>query len=233
MVWPPSKDVARAWVEEMVTELKRRDEALMVTLGFHQEDLEEDRVLGPDMAARFCDLVSMHVSPGHAQWSDGPLDVKVPLFLGLMTRWLADKNIIVGGLGLPTDPPRAALADSDREALGEVPLALEEEQAQNLRDVLELLRGHGFAGGMARCFSDYESSLWSKPPFDRRVHERFFGLFRWDGSSKPAANVIQQLSRERKGYDDPFWIDLNRQEFWTSPREHLARLYRHFKEMEN
>jgi endo-1,4-beta-mannosidase len=232
IVWPPSKDMGRAWVEEMVTELKRRDEVLPVTLGFHQEDLEEDRFLGPDEVARFCDLVSIHISPRHTQWSDGPLDAKVPLFLGLMTRWLADKDIIVGGLGLPTDPLHGLLADSDGEALGAVRLTSEEEQAQYLRDALELLRNHGFAGAMARCFSDYDPSLWSKPPFDRRVHERFFGLFRWDGSPKPAANVMQQLSREGKEGDDPFRIDLNRQEFWTAPREHLSRIYGHFKEMD-
>ena len=232
MVWPPSKDMARAWVEEMVTELKRRDEVLPVTLGFHQEDLEEDRFLGPDEVARFCDLVSIHISPRHTQWSDGPLDAKVPLFLGLMTRWLADKDIIVGGLGLPTDPLHGLLADSDGEALGAVRLTSEEEQAQYLRDALELLRNHGFAGAMARCFSDYDPSLWSKPPFDRRVHERFFGLFRWDGSPKPAADVMQQVPREGKEYEGPFRIDLNRQEFWTAPREHLSRIYGHFKEMD-
>jgi hypothetical protein len=215
-----------------VTELKRRDEVLPVTLGFHQEDLEEDRVLGPDEAARFCDLLSMHISPRHTQWSDGPLDAKVPLFLGLMTRWLADKDIIVGGLGRPTDPPHGVLADFDGEALGEVRLNSEGEQAQYLRDALELLRDHGFAGAMARCFSDYDPSLWSKPPFDRRVHERFFGLFRWDGSPKPAANVMQQLPREGKEYEGPFRIDLNRQEFWTAPREHLSRIYGHFMEMD-
>ncbi len=232
MLCPPSKDMASAWLEEMVTELKRQDENLPVTLGLHQVDLEEDRVLGPDGVALFCDLVSMHIFPGHAQWSDGPLDEKVPLFLGLMTRWLADRDIIVGELGLPTDSPLGVLSDSDREVLGELPLVSEEEGAQYLHDALELLRGHGFPGAMVRSFSDYDSSLWSQPPFDRRVHERFFGLFRWDGLPKRAANVIRQLPREREDFSAPLnWIDLDSPEFWSSPREHLARLYGRFKKM--
>lgn len=87
-------------------------------------------------------------------------------------------------------PPKGALTESDREALGEIPLASEEEEARFLHDALDLLRGHGLSGAIARSFSDCDPSLWSKTPFDRRVHERFLGLFRWDGSPKPAADVI-------------------------------------------
>ena len=48
-----------------------------------------------------------------------------------------------------------------------------------------------------------------------------------------AVNVIRQLPRERKDYSAPLnWIDLDRQEFWTAPREYLGRIYGRFKEME-
>lgn len=89
-------------------------------------------------------------------------------------------------------PLRGALTESDREALGEILLASEEEEARYLHDALDLLRGHGLSGAIARSFSDCDPSLCSKTPFDRRVHERFLGLFRWDGSPKSAADVIQQ-----------------------------------------
>jgi len=66
-------------------------------------------------------------------------------------------------------PPKGALTESDREALGEIPLASEEEEARYLHDALDLLRGHGLSGAIARSFLDCDPSLWSKTPFDRRV----------------------------------------------------------------
>lgn len=232
MVRPPSNDMARAWLEEMVTELKRRDERLPVTLGLHQGDLEENRLLGPEEAAGFCDVLSMHVYPGYATWSDGPLDEKVPLFLGLVTRWLGGKDIIMGELGHSTEPPKGTLGESGREAVGEIHLASEEEMSQYLQETLELLRGHGFPGAMARSFWDYDPWLWAKIPFDERVQECFCGLFRRDGSPKPAADVVQQFPRERKeSAGPPSWIDVDRTEFWASPREHLVRMYGRYREM--
>jgi hypothetical protein len=38
-----------------------------------------------------------------------------------------------------------------------------------LHDALDLLRGHGLSGAIARSFLDCDPSLWSKTPFDRRV----------------------------------------------------------------
>ena len=56
---PPSCKEALAWLEKMVSELKKRDESIPVTLGLHQEDLEENRKMGPKEAAAFCDFLSM------------------------------------------------------------------------------------------------------------------------------------------------------------------------------
>jgi endo-1,4-beta-mannosidase len=85
IIRPPSKDAARAWLEEMVLELKRYDSSLPVTLGLHQEDLEEEGTLGPAEAAPYCDILSMHAYPSDATWADDPLDAMVPLFLALLT----------------------------------------------------------------------------------------------------------------------------------------------------
>jgi hypothetical protein len=231
VVCPPSKDMARAWLEEMVTELKRRDEDLPVTLGLHQGDLEEDRVLGPKEAGVFCDVLSMHAYPCYAEWADGPLDERVPLFLALLTWWLGGKEVLLGEFGVPTEPGEGALSLEDREKLGDVDMISEGDAGEYYRNVFELLIAHGFPGAFAWYFSDYEPALWDVFPLDDLVHERYFGLFRFNGSAKEATKLIPMLDR-RRGKREPRsdWIDIKPDEYYGRPGEHLERLYRRFKD---
>lgn len=231
LVVPPSRDAARAWLEEMVTELKRWDEHLPVTLGLHQADLEEDRFLGPQEAARFCEILSMHAYSGYSTWADGPLDEKVPLFLGLLTQWLGGKDVLVEEVGVPTEPSPGSLNKVKREKMGRIFLASEEAAESYLRKVLELLSANGLWGALVWCFSDYDPALWDSPPFDDQVHERFFGLLRSDGSPKAAMNVIHDCPRQKRptalSWD---WIDIERREYYERPLEHLEHLYRNFRD---
>jgi hypothetical protein len=68
------------WLEEMASELKKRNESVPVTLGLHQEDLEEDRKMGPREVAVFCDFLSMHTYSIYAKWADSHLDEDVSPF---------------------------------------------------------------------------------------------------------------------------------------------------------
>ncbi len=231
IVYPPSKDLVRAWLEEMVTELKRRDADLPVTLGLHQEDLEENRILGPKEVAQYCDVTSIHAYPGYAQWADGPLDEKVPLFLALLTAWLGGKReVLLEGFGVPTEPNEGMLYQEDREKPGDINLVAEDEAEVCYRKVFELFIGNGFPGAFAWCFADYESSLGDVPPMNDRVHERYFGLFRRDGSAKDIAKLIPKLdrgiARKELCWD---WADIKPDEYYEHPREHLERLYWSFK----
>ena len=68
------------------------------------------------------------------------------------------------------------------------------------------------------------------PPLDEAVHERWFGLWGSDGSPKPAVREIQRfqglpLVSQRL---DLGWIDMDPEEFYTLPHQHLGRLYRRF-----
>jgi len=231
LVVPPSKDAGRAWLEEMVTELKRWDESIPVTLGFHQEDLEEDRRLGPQEAAQFCEILSVHAKPAHSTWADGPLDEKAPLFLGLLTQWLGGKGVVIEEFGIPTRPIQLALSEIDREELGRIVLVSEEEAEIYSGKVLELLSAHGILGALYRCFSDYDPALWDKPPLDEDVPERFCGLFRWNGSPKAAAKVAFHSAQEKSSRPLSWdWIDIDRREYYERPGEHLEHLYRNFRD---
>jgi endo-1,4-beta-mannosidase len=231
MILPPSKEMAQAWLEQTVEELKRYDSDLPVTLGLHQEDLEEDRGLGPREVAQFCDILSIHAYPCHAKWSDGPIDQKAALFLALLTGWLGRKHVLLEEFGVPIEPPCGELASEDRERLGGIGLVQEDHAEAYLRGVLERLMAYGVTGAFVWCFSDFEAVLWDYPPLNNQLHERFFGLFRSDGTAKKTAKLLFDLDRRtsREALDS-VWIDITQDEYWERPREHLKRLYGRFKD---
>ncbi len=227
---PPSKDFARAWIEEMVTELQRRDSPLPITVGIDQKDLEEGRVPGPKEVAPYCEILSIHARPGYAKWANGPLDEKALLFLCLLTRWLGGKEVLLEGFGVATKPPSYALTGLEREKFGISPLVTEDEAGAFFQKALDLLRRNGIIGALAWGFSDYDPSLWDEPPLDQKIHERFSGLFRWDKTPKIAAKLIQQYPRQIDSKEISWdWVDITSEEYQETPFRHLPRLYRNFQ----
>ena len=228
---PASKNSVRAWLEEMVTELKRWDAALPITVGVHQNDLYEGRIPGPKEIAPLCEVLSVHAYPGDAPWANGPLDEKVPLFLCLLTRWLGGKKVLLEEFGVPTEPHLYSQSDADREKLGNIRLVEEDEAETFFEKSLDLLKKEGIAGALAWCLYDFDSSLWEKLPFKERIHERYFGLFRGDRSPKMAARLIQQYPRAgRLGEMSYEWADITQEEYYEKPQAHLPRLYRNFQD---
>ena len=228
---PTSKDKAKGWMEEMVTELKRRDGDLPITIGLHQGDLENDNVIGPRESATFCDFLSMHAYPGYAPWGDGPLDEKVPLFLGLLTEWLGKKDVILEEFGVSFEPATGILFQTDQAKLGKTVLVSEEDGEMFYQKALELLRDYGMIGALAWCYGDYDPILWDTPPLNDLVHERYFGLFHWNGSPKKPVEVISHLPRLAASKEPVWdWIDMDAEEYYENPLKHLKRLYRNFKE---
>lgn len=232
-VIPPDRSTARQWLAEMVEEIKRADSQHPVTLGLHMEDLAEDRRLGPAEAATACDFLCMHGYPIYAAWADGPTDTALLPFLGALTRWLGGKDVLFQEFGVPTEPTLGPpLSDAERARLAGMPLVTEEEAARFYQQALRRLRQSGLMGALAWCYSDYHPALWTEPPCAEQGHERFFGLFRYDGSAKPAVSVLRQLAgapRENPEPDFP-WIDIEPESYYQQPGEHIVRLYQRFKQ---
>jgi len=224
-VVPPSRESATAWLETIVGAIRSADSSHQITIGLHMEDLEEDRRLGPKEAARVCDFLCMHGYPIYADWARGATDEMLLPFLGLITRWLGGKEVLFEEFGAPTWP-----RDDWQAALSQTPLLVEEEAAQYTQRSLAALQRFGMTGATLWCFCDYDEKLWSEPPLDEAVHERFFGLWRTDHSAKPALHEIERMSgAERRAYsDDLAWLDVTKEEFYLNPRLTLRRLYQVF-----
>jgi endo-1,4-beta-mannosidase len=227
-VVPPSSPSAREWLVRLSSAIRMADETALVTIGLHMEDLEEDRRLGPREASRVCELLSMHGYPIYARWAGGPTDTELLPFLARVTRWLGGGgDVLFGEFGLPTyrrDDPHA-------QSAGATPLVEEEAAAAYTAAALEGLRRAGCLGALLWCYSDYDPALWENPPFDLAPHERTFGLWRVDGTPKPAVTAITTFvgaDRCTAGYADA-WIDIDRDEFLLDPNVQLPRLYRRYR----
>jgi endo-1,4-beta-mannosidase len=214
-VIPPTRSAARAWLARLSSAIRSADATALVTVGLHMEDLEEDRRLGPPEASEACDLLSMHGYPIYARWADGPTDHQVLPFLAQVTHWLGQGgDLVFSEFGLPS-------------------LVVEDDAgAAYTARALEGLRRAGCLGALLWCYSDYDPALWESPPFDLAPHERSFGLWRADGSPKPAVAAIAAFvgaARCTAAHADA-WIDIDRDEFRLDPRAQLPRLYRRYRE---
>lgn len=220
---PPDRRSALGWLERMTAAIRGGDPGTPVTIGTHMEDLDQDRRLGPAEAARFCDFVCMHGYPIYAPWAAGPADHHLPAFLALVTRWLAGGvQVLFEEFGLPTTPPGSPSAP---------PLVAEELAAAYTSQALDALRGAGCSGALLWCFSDYEAALYGLPPLDLATHERSFGLWRADGSAKPAlAEVGSRLGRTvLPAPPATDWLDIVPRQFNAARHDELVRLYGRYR----
>ena len=229
---PPSRRAGIEWLDRITAGIRAADPSVQITIGLHMEDLIEDRRLGPREAAGFCDFLCMHGYPIYADFVENPVDERLLPFLGLITRWLGSCDILFEEFGAPALRAGKALEEALRSAPTST-LLDEENAAAYTRRALEALRESGFLGAMLWCYADYAEDLWDEPPLDEAAHERWFGLWRADGSPKPALAELRPFEGARRVPSKqlvPGWIDVDPEEFYARPHEHLQRLYRRFLE---
>lgn len=216
---PADPEQGRSWMKEMTGEIRQQDDTHPVTFGLHQQDLEENRGIGPADVAQCCDLITMHAYPAYTDWARHKLDALFPLFLAEITSWLAGwKPVWISEFGIST---------------GDDPLSVEEEQAARYAGKsLDLMRMQGLPGALWWCYSDYGPRLWRYAPFDTLLHERSFGAFRADGSPKEIAAVLRGSGRERgETAIARDWVDIEPEEYWRDPASQIRRLYGRFREI--
>lgn len=207
---PPTRDLARSWLARMTSAIRASDPSSPITIGLHMEDLEEDRRLGPAEAAEVSDFLSMHGYPLYTKWARGTADASLPAYLAEVTRWLGGKDVFFEEFGMPS---RTATEDTAADSY--------------VAEALEALHDAGTIGAMLWCFADYIPEIWDRPPLDRAPHERFFGVWRADGTPKPA---VRHLGRyvgveRRPTRPESGWVDIPRERFYDDPGTHLRRMY--------
>jgi endo-1,4-beta-mannosidase len=223
-VIPRSANDADRWLEQLTSALRDQDPEVLITIGTHMEDLETDRLISPAEAARWCDFMCMHGYPVYADWSGGPTDTRFVPFLAEMTMWLAnDTPVLFAELGQSTvarRQPSTALQVSEDDA------------AAYTGDVLDRLHDQGVIGALLWCFADYTTELHASPPFDLATHERSFGVWRADGTQKPA---VAEITARANRMSAPMararpWLDVTVDEFTADRRHHLVRLYERYRQ---
>lgn len=231
-VRPQDRWAARDWLRRTADAIRQVDQDVLITIGLHMEDLQEDRMLGPVEAALECDFLTMHGYPIYAPWAEGPTDEQVLPFLAHLTSWLGGGvDVLFSEFGVPTY--RAAGPPKERDGHDSSIMLIEEQVAAGyVQRALAALQGAGCLGAMLWCFADYATPTWAHPPLDEAIHERSFGLWRSDGSPKPSLAAVEPFvgSVRLSGSRRHDWIDIDADEFYASPREHLRRLYRRFRE---
>jgi len=236
-VIPPQRSDAQKWLETMIAQIRNHSPETKVTLGMHAEDLEEDRQLWPQDAACYCDFLCMHGYPYYLRWVDDPIDPDLVPFLGIITAWLGQKPVLFQEFGVPTHSVLPPTLPAEYESMCQCPLWTEEEAGIYYNKVLQRLGGAGMMGGMAWCYADYAPLLWNKQPLDDILHERHFGMFRHDGTAKPAVEIFRRFEDTPVIYEpDLFYVtypwlnEKDREKFYLHPRNNLSRLYQKYKE---
>ncbi len=109
--------------------------------------------------------------------------------------------------------------------------ASEDGAAEYYALVLERLLRVGALGAFAWCFPDYHARLWDRPPCDYQVHERFFGLYRADGSLKPMGKVVADFARGGPTVRAPeksVTLPVSPAAYYLSPGRYTGPLYAQF-----
>lgn len=227
---PPDRETGRQWLAEMRSAIQNAHPGSQVTLGMHAEDLEKDRHLWPQDAARYCDFLSMHGYAFYLSWVDNE-DVYLLPFLGIITSWLGGVPVLFQEFGWPTKPISAGQNSDSLTSVVSTPLWSEQQADEYYRRALLLLQSAGMMGAFGWCFADYHPELYDKPPLQDNQHERYFGLTRWDGSVKPALSSLGSWDgKSRLSQDLPSWL-LNEHpdRFYDDPIGNLQKWFKAYK----
>ena len=228
---PPDEFSAKLWLQVMTETLKEKNNSVSVTVGFGVGDLAANWGLTLKMFARHLDYVGIRVNLQKIAWSEKVLDRAVLPFIGSVTEWLAGKPVFVLDFGLPTIPTvqdRSSRMIRNEEGLS---LISEDDVAEFTDGALAQLSRFNIHGVFWKSFGDYHPSIWSWPPLNMNVEERFKGILRHDQTLKPAAAAFKSAVAERPEVEPSRdWLDMPEEDFYKNPKSGLSRLYRRFRE---
>ncbi len=186
----PTDQEAQSWEKEMLKTAKEIDPDHPITHGVH---IKERRGYGfPNATMGLDDLVSVHSYPMYEgkQATDSEHVAETIKFAKT-----SNKPVILAEFGVATSPEnkeqKIHLKWAGRE--WDQPFVTEEQQANYLKETIQKAKDLGCVAALVWCFNDYNPKFFDKMPFNYLIHERYFGLFRSDGSPKKAALKLKGI----------------------------------------
>jgi endo-1,4-beta-mannosidase len=228
---PASRLAARAWTWAMADAIRDASPDTPVRIGAHLPSLTTQNHMRVDDLAGALDEDVMHAYPLYSQYARSFLDPELVPFACALTAGLAGKGRapLMQEFGLCTAPQGSDGITITDDFLGHPRtqyLASEAEGAEYYEAVVTRLAATGAMGAYAWCYADYDASLFVRPPLDRAIRERTFGIVRADGSEKEAARVFRTIRQRLVQGAVPTVLDVTADEYYGAPGEHFERLYR-------
>ncbi|MGD8372527.1 MAG: hypothetical protein PVF76_17220 [Syntrophobacterales bacterium] len=225
---PSDEFSAKLWVQAMTETLQEKDDEVPVTMGFRVTDLLENRGLLLRVVAQHLDYVCFQ---SNISRSENSLDRAFLPFMGSITEWLAKKPVLVLDVGAPTIPTVQDGVSRIIRNEGRPTLMSEDEVAEFTEETLAHLIRFKRLGAFWQSYADYHPSIWSRPPLDSNVDERFRGILRHDRTVKPAAAAFKSAVIELPETElSTEWLDMTEEDFYKNAKSSLSRLGRRFRE---
>ena len=232
---PASRATAREWTVAMAGAIRQVVPNVAVRIGAHLPSLATENHMRVDDLASVLDEDVMHAYPLYSAYARSYLDPELVPFACALTAGLsgAGRPALMQEFGLCTAPRGSAGVSITDDFLGAPRtqyLASEQEGATYYEAVVSRLVATGAAGAYAWCYADYDARLFPRPPLDRAIRERTFGLVRADGSEKPAAQVFRALRARRDAGNLARGavagaLDVTADAYYQAPAAHFERLY--------
>ena len=232
---PVSREAAQSWTSTMANAIRLSAPGARVRIGAHLPSLTTENHMRVDDLGATLDEDVMHAYPLYSEYARSFLDQELVPFACALTAQLAGQRRppLMQEFGLCTAPKESTGMSIVDDFLGQPRtqyLASEDEGATYYESVITRLAQSGAAGAYAWCYADYDAQLFNRPPLDRAIRERTFGLVRADGSEKPAAHVFRGLRAifNAGGLSrgtEPEVLDVSADEYYRAPGAHFARLY--------
>jgi endo-1,4-beta-mannosidase len=232
---PPDAATGAKWVADRVATIKAADPNHPALIGLHTASIDYDIGLRVDQIARVTDISVMHGYSIYHPLARKPLDPDyVPFTCGL-TAAIAGRPILYEEFGVNTQSPDAPslwtqLPMEDGSQLRTF-FSAESEAAEYYAGVLPRLHRMGALGAFCWCFPDYDPSLWDKPPCNRYLHERFFGLWRADGTLKPMGKVVADFIKTQpkmRAAEKVVTLPVSVDEYYKDPAGYQRGMYERF-----
>lgn len=233
---PPTAQQGRAWVRDRVADLRAAaGPGPRMLIGLHTASLDSDVGLRVSDIALETDVSVMHGYSMFSQVARHKLDSDYVPFACALTAALAGRPVLFEEFGIccwdpSLGPGEGRYAEMPRwdGSIRREYIASEEQAAAYYQAVLDKLHRVGALGAFAWGFMSYDPSIWDREPCNRQIHERFFGLWRSDGTLRPMGQVVGRFARARPVVRPPertVRLDVTPDTYYRDPLHHQKRLY--------